>query len=265
LSCSKVEEDNKEKMTHIMTYDDESEIDAELGGTIKALWNDPGILLAWKRRAEFHIVESVKYYFNEIDRIMLDDYIATQQDMLLARVRTSGIVTEKYVIDGKNFEMYDVGGQRNERKKWIHCFEDVTAVIFVAALSEYDQVLFEDTSTNRMVEAIQLFDEICNNKYFMKSNMILFLNKKDLFEEKITSVHIGDQEAFQDFSTPMGSDEYYENGVDYFLEKFISKNTNPDRQIYHHVTCATDSKNVEVVFDACKDIILRGNLEDAGL
>ena len=58
------------------------------------------------------------------------------------------------MIDGKGFEMYDVGGQRNERKKWIHCFEDVTAVIFVAALSEYDQVLYEDTSTNRMVEAI---------------------------------------------------------------------------------------------------------------
>jgi G-protein alpha subunit. len=252
-------------MDLIMTRGDESEIDSELGGIIKSLWTDPGILLAWKRRAEFQIVESVKYYFNEIDRIMLDDYVATQQDMLLARVRTSGIVTEKYVIDGKNFEMYDVGGQRNERKKWIHCFEDVTAVIFVAALSEYDQVLFEDTSTNRMVEAIQLFDEICNNKYFMKSNMILFLNKKDLFEEKIVSVHIGDQEAFRDFSMPLGSDEYYEKGVDYFLGKFISKNTNPDRQIYHHVTCATDSKNVEVVFDSCKDIILRGNLEDAGL
>ena len=47
------------------------------------------------------------------------------------------------------FEMYDVGGQRNERKKWIHCFDNVTAVIFVAALSEYDQNLFEDATTNR--------------------------------------------------------------------------------------------------------------------
>ena len=52
---------------------------------------------------------------------------------------------------GTVFEMYDVGGQRNERKKWIHCFEGVTAVIFVAAISEYDQKLFEDASTNRMV------------------------------------------------------------------------------------------------------------------
>jgi hypothetical protein len=60
--------------------------------------------------------------------------------------------------------MYDVGGQRNERKKWIHCFDDVTAVIFVASLSEYDQVLYEDHTVNRMDEAVTLFADIANSK-----------------------------------------------------------------------------------------------------
>lgn len=40
--------------------------------------------------------------------------------------------------------MFDVGGQRSERKKWIHCFEGVTCIIFIAALSAYDMVLVED-------------------------------------------------------------------------------------------------------------------------
>lgn len=141
----------------------------------------------------------------------------------------------------------------------------MTAVIFVAALSEYDQMLFEDSSTNRMVEAVELFNEICNNRNFTQSNMILFLNKKDLFEEKINHVHIGDQKDFQDFPAEFGSSDYYDVGVDYFLNKFTMVNTNPDRVVYNHVTCATDSKNVEVVFNACKDIILRGNLEATGL
>jgi hypothetical protein len=96
--------ETKDKLDLLMAADDEGEIDTEIGDAIKSLWKDPGVLLAWKRRAEFQIVESVKYYFNEIERIMQDDYVATQQDMLLARVRTSGIVTEKYVIDGKDFE-----------------------------------------------------------------------------------------------------------------------------------------------------------------
>ena len=51
--------------------------------------------------------------------------------------------------------MYDVGGQRNERKKWIHCFDGVTAVIFVVGLSEYDQALLEDDSANRMVSNLR--------------------------------------------------------------------------------------------------------------
>ena len=45
------------------------------------------------------------------------------------------------------FRLFDVGGQRSERKKWIHCFEDVTAIIFCVAMSEYDQVLHEDETT----------------------------------------------------------------------------------------------------------------------
>lgn len=261
----KIAPENKESFELIQNTPDSSVINESIGNAIKHLWNDEGILQAWNRRSEIQIVESVKYYFNEIDRIKEEDYVATQQDLLLARVRTSGIVTEKYVIDGKNFEMYDVGGQRNERKKWIHCFDDVTAVIFVAALSEYDQVLFEDSSTNRMDEAIQLFDEICNTDVFQSSNMILFLNKKDLFQEKILKVHIGDQEVFSDFDTPMGSDDYYDNGIKYFLQKFLVKNKNTDRMIYSHVTCATDSQNVEIVFNSCKDIILRGNLAEEGI
>merc|ERR1712048_33845 len=76
-------------------------------------------------------------------------------------------------------------GQRNERAKWMHCFDDVTAVIFVAALSAYDQVLWEDENTNRMEEALKLWKDICKKQIFKEKAMILFLNKKDLFQEKI--------------------------------------------------------------------------------
>ena len=116
-------DENKEAVVTINAASDNGVIDMTVGTAIKMLWSDPGIQLTWARRAEFQIVESHKAYFNDIDRLMSDNYVATQQDMLLARVRTSGIVTEKYVIDGSSFEMYDVGGQRNERKKWIHCFD----------------------------------------------------------------------------------------------------------------------------------------------
>jgi guanine nucleotide-binding protein subunit alpha len=81
--------------------------------------------------------------------------------------------------------MFDVGGQRSERKKWIHCFENVTTILFLVAISEYDQLLFEDETVNRMQEALTLFDSICNSRWFLKTSIILFLNKIDRFKEKL--------------------------------------------------------------------------------
>ena len=79
---------------------------------------------------------------------------------------------------------FDVGGQRNERRKWIHCFDNVNAVVFVASLSEFDQMLYEDETKNRLDEALELFGKISNSKWFAETAIILFLNKKDLFEKK---------------------------------------------------------------------------------
>ena len=81
--------------------------------------------------------------------------------------------------------MIDVGGQRSERKKWLRCFDSIQAVIFIASLAEYDQVLAEDGVTNRMRESIVLFGQMCEHTYLEKTNMILFLNKKDLFATKL--------------------------------------------------------------------------------
>src|SRR5690606_38946773 len=86
--------------------------------------------------------------------------------------------------------MVDVGGQRSERKKWFHCFQDVKAIIFCVALSEYDQKLYEDDLTNRMNESLRVFKDICNNKWFAEISIILFLNKKDIFKKKIKRIPI---------------------------------------------------------------------------
>merc|ERR1719148_109103 len=79
--------------------------------------------------------------------------------------------------------LLDTGGERNERKKWIHCFENVDVCIYVAALSHFVEVLWEDENTLSLHDAISLFGEICNGKWFRKSEMILMLNKNDLFRE----------------------------------------------------------------------------------
>merc|ERR1712154_106416 len=119
---------------------------------------DSGVRCTYENRAKFQFPDSGPYFFDRMDAMIAEGYIPTQQDVLRSRVRTTGIVETSFEIEGNNFKMFDVGGQRNERKKWIHCFENVSCVVFVAAISEYDQVLFEDDSTNRVTEALNLFD-----------------------------------------------------------------------------------------------------------
>lgn len=74
--------------------------------------------------------------------------------------------------------MFDVGGQRDERRKWIQCFNDVTAIIFVTACSSYNMVLREDPSQNRLRESLDLFKSIWNNRWLRTISVILFLNKQ---------------------------------------------------------------------------------------
>lgn len=252
----------KTEFDMIRAMDENDPINVTNGKAIEMLWTqDPGIKATWDRRSEYQLVESVQFYFNKMPVIYDPAYLPTEDDLLHSRIRTTGIVTETYIIDGSTFEMYDVGGQRNERKKWIHCFEGVTAIIFVAAISEYDQKLFEDAATNRMVEALDLFEDISNNQFFVKSSIILFFNKKDLFESKLKQKNIRDTPNFSDYAGPDGD---FTAGAQYFVDKFTSRSKQEGRQIYHHLTCATDTQNVKVVFNACKDIILRDNLKNTG-
>ena len=71
-------------------------------------------------------------------------YLPTDQDILRSRVKTTGITETTFRVGELTYRLFDVGGQRSERKKWIHCFEAVTSIIFCTALSEYDQVLLEE-------------------------------------------------------------------------------------------------------------------------
>ena len=238
----------------------DAEVNPETAKHIKILWAEPVIKRLYDMRSNFQLSDSVSYFFDKIDEVGATGYIPTYQDILHVRARTTGIVETSFIIQNNRFKMFDVGGQRNERKKWIHCFENVTAVIFVAAINEYDQKLYEDGVTNRIYEALELFGEICNSRWFRETSMILFLNKRDLFQQKIESVDL--KVAFPEYD----GGNSYENAVQFLTDKFQQKNEYQDRkQVYVHVTCATDTENIHFTFNVVKDIILKDRLKECGL
>ncbi|CAM0139605.1 guanine nucleotide-binding protein subunit alpha [Umbelopsis sp. WA50703] len=231
----------------------------EVGTAVKYLWQDPNVKVAFSRSNEYQLNDSAQYYFESIDRISDPRYTPSDQDVLRSRVKTTGITETTFVIGDLTYRMFDVGGQRSERKKWIHCFENVTAIIFLVAISEYDQVLIEDETVNRMQEALTLFDSICNSRWFVKTSIILFLNKIDRFAEKLPTSPLSDY-----FSDYRGGNNY-DAACDYILNRFVSLNQSDDKQIYTHFTCATDTQQVKFVMAAVNDIIIQNNLRDVGL
>jgi len=187
------------------------------------------------------------------------DYVPSYNDLLMCRARTTGIVQTDFNVHGQGFKLVDVGGQRSERKKWMHYFEDVTAVVFVAAISEYDQRCYEDLETNRIDEALSLFKETLASKWLQRCHVILFLNKRDLFAEKIKKSPLSAH-----FPSYTGGDNY-ELAVEFVKGQFIAQNESKDIRVFVHVTCATDRDNVSFTFAAVSDILVSESLKRSGL
>ncbi|KAM4635188.1 guanine nucleotide-binding protein G(q) subunit alpha-like isoform 1-T2 [Polymixia lowei] len=227
---------------------------------IKSLWNDPGIQECYNRKREYQLSDSAKYYLDALDRIANASYVPTQQDVLRVRVPTTGIIEYPFDLQNVVFRMVDVGGQRSERRKWIHCFEKVTSIMFLVALSEYDQVLVESVNENRMEESKALFRTIITYQWFKESSVILFLNKIDLLEEKIMFSHLVDY--FPEYDGPQRDIQV---GKEFILKMFVDLNPDTDKIIYSHFTCATDTENIRFVFHAVKDYILQLNLKEYNL
>lgn len=225
---------------------------------LQVVWKDKATVDTMNRSNEFQIFDSASYFFESLDRITSAHYIPTEDDVLRSRVKSTGISETRFSIDKLNITMYDVGGQRSERKKWIHCFEDVTSVIFVVALSEYDQVLLEDSTQNRMAESLILFDSIVNSKWFLNSSIILFLNKIDLFRDKLKRSPL--EKYFPEYA---GGDDFAQASK-FMLWRFKQANR-AELVLYPHLTCATDTSQIKVVFSAVKDTLIKNSLKNTGI
>ncbi|KAG0664893.1 Guanine nucleotide-binding protein alpha-2 subunit [Monosporozyma unispora] len=235
----------------------------EFADTLGKIWESKQTqdLINGPNSSQFYLMDSAAYFLEKsnLARITEKGYKPTLQDVLRSRQKTSGIF-DTHINMGSNLKLhfFDVGGQRSERKKWIHCFDNVALVIFCVSLSEYDQFLVEDTEQNRFQESLVLFDNIVNSRWFARTSIVLFLNKIDLFAEKLKKKPL--ENYFPDYN---GGDDI-NKATKYILWRFVQLNR-ANLNIYPHVTQATDTSNIKLVFAAIKESILENSLKDTGM
>ncbi|KAF8406808.1 hypothetical protein HHK36_005929 [Tetracentron sinense] len=266
-----------EKLSEIGGRMDYPCLTEELANEIESLWKDAAIQETYSRGNELQVPDCAQYFMENLQRLSDANYVPTKEDVLYARVRTTGIVEIQFSPVGENkrsgevYRLFDVGGQRNERRKWIHLFEGVTAVIFCAAISDYDQMLFEDENKNRMMETKELFDWVLKQPCFEKTSFMLFLNKFDIFEKKVLKVPLNVCEWFKDYQPVSTGKQEIEHAYEFVKKKFEElyfQSTATDRvdrvfKIYR--TTALDQKLVKKTFKLVDETLRRRNLLEAGL
>eukprot|EP00475_Leptophrys_vorax_P007756 TRINITY_DN14926_c0_g2_i1.p1 TRINITY_DN14926_c0_g2~~TRINITY_DN14926_c0_g2_i1.p1 ORF type:complete len:368 (+),score=78.70 TRINITY_DN14926_c0_g2_i1:340-1443(+) len=254
----KEQEDSREYVMKLEYAPDT--LDVELATHLQKLWATQSIKRAYEDRSKYQLQDTINQFMDRVMAFAQPGFIPSLADILLCRRQTTGVVELELTMKNQKIKLVDVGGQRNERRKWINQFDKCHAVIFVTAINEYDQVLYEDNETNRLKESLFLFDEICNCRWFEQTNMILFLNKKDLFQDKLMNKKIDLNVCFPEYTGGLD----YAAAVDFLKNEYRLRNQNSQKVIYTHVTCATDPENVEKVFQALADIILSNVMEQSG-
>ena len=219
---------------------------------IDVLWKQEAIRSIYEHRSTLipYINDTSAYFWDHVHRLCQPDYVPTKEDQLKVKRPTTGLLEETFETGGvaqQKYQIVDVGGAKNERRKWMHHFENVRGVIYVASLSSFDELMFEDESQNAMVDQIQLFDNVCNNKHyvpwFKKSAMVLLLNKTDLFSDKIKKVPITVCPALSDFD----GDVHDFQETSEFIRSRFEKCNKTHSNLYVHLVCALDRDRVESV------------------
>lgn len=238
---------------------------------IDRLWKEEDAIKdAFENRNKLQLLDSCPYLLDNVLRFNEDDFKPNNVDVLKSRMRTSGIVERTFDVDKDKFKFMDVGGQKNERRKWIHAFESVTAILFIVAISEFDQVLYEDDTKNRMKESMEVFQKICSNKVFKDTAIILLFNKHDVFVEKLKKpeAHDAIKEVFPEYKgeTQEDAENYIADQYHQLEKKSYDKLCAQDPsgqqldRFDYRFTTATDTGIMGGVIDKCRDIILQHNL-----
>ncbi|KAF8970379.1 guanine nucleotide binding protein, alpha subunit [Flammula alnicola] len=229
------------------------------------LWNSPNIkqlLVKQNIKAE----DLNGYFLDSLDRVAARRYVPTDDDILRARLKTLGvsehrfkIVTSGYNASMRDWKVYDVGGHRSQVTAWAPFFDDMDAIIFLAPISGFDQVLEEDHRVNRLEDSFKLWTMIVSNPLLKNTNLILFLNKIDILRTKLASGI-----KLKDYVVSYGDrPNDVDNTTAYLKRKFggiMSECSLSPRIFYCHFTTVTDTKSTKYILSNLKDMLMRQNL-----
>ncbi|KAG7441315.1 G-alpha-domain-containing protein [Guyanagaster necrorhizus] len=234
------------------------------------LWSDKSVRRILKKK-RIRLEEFPGFFLNDLERITSLKYMPSDDDVLRARLKTVGVSEYRFEMEvsagrdsGTEWRIVDVGGSRSQRQTWVPFFDDVDAIIFLAPISGFDQVLSEDRTVNRLEDSVLLWKAVCQNKLLANVDLVLFLNKCDILESKLKSgIRL---------SKYVRSYGDRENDLDtvskYLRSKFnaIHREYSPNpRKFYAFCTSVTDTATTAGIIASVRDMVIRQHLKQSKL
>lgn len=201
------------------------------------------------------------YLIRHFRRILAPDFVPTIDDVLHARKATVGIQTTLVSVNDSQIKFIDVGGQASERRKWVHMFDSVTAVVYIISLVDYAERGPDTRRSNNLSESLDVLRTAMDFQCFKHTPFIIFLNKSDLLQETLRKKPI-----IGVFPKAPRSNRPKEV-EDFFFHKLVRlhKSSKNDAEFSVYVTTATDSDNARRTWATCRHIILCHVLASRGM
>ncbi|KAK5971513.1 G-protein alpha subunit [Trichostrongylus colubriformis] len=165
---------------------------AEVCDAILRVWRDAAVQKIYALRSEINLNDSSKYFLDNLASINKLDYTPTPRDLIMSYVPTIGVQNVIFSVDNHTFQLFDIGGQRIDRRKWATMYDGIDAIFFCIAISEYNQMMEEDPEMNRLQDALAMLEKISGEEKFQKTPLLLFLNEIDVFREKLKMMPLKD-------------------------------------------------------------------------
>ncbi|OUM60139.1 hypothetical protein PIROE2DRAFT_14169 [Piromyces sp. E2] len=243
-------------------YKEKKVVPDDLIEACKKLYNEENAIKECiKMGNQINLLDSAEYFMNKMDDLFNSSYVPTNDDILHQRAPTQQISETTIPILGSTdkLSVFDFGGSRSQRLKWAAFFDNVDLMIYIFAISAYDQNLLEDPTVNRLKDAEQLFKQLSRNKILWHKNIIIFFNKIDIFKKKLSISPVS--KYYPDYN---GGNDYAEAAT-YFAKKFIKLNANKNRTVSTHLTWATDTRHCSTIIKLTIQSLQQYALASAGL
>nr|GAT55386.1 predicted protein [Mycena chlorophos] len=258
--------------TDLVDWDDPSEPGAVLNAAsddMQRLWAHPSVREILSRSG-LRLQEESGFFLDEIKVVTAPGYVPTDEHVLRARLKTLGVSEHRMRLSEPNggftreFRIFDVGGQRSMRARWVPYFDDMDTIIFLAPISAFDQALEEDRRVNRLADSFELWTNITRHPLLKNTAIVLFLNKIDIMQAKLAA---GIRLA--DFYPLYGKRPNDFDSASKFLKKqftlIVKKESPVPRMFYSHLTAVIDSASTVFVLAGIRDMLMRIHLKEIHL